>query len=230
MSSHRSKRKRTSLHESTTTLNVPCGRSSWELIQPHSKRAVSLDVSSDPIEDSSSDANSFCVDDMYGCGRSSRESDQSHSKRAVHLELSSDPIEDSSSDADSFGVDDMYGTDPGIESISMNAVRPHCTSSTDQISVCTLIRSEQTDFHTLFQEGDIIHMFDRIELNVQIQSAMLNALLTAQTIHPSNVDDQATTVSSEGITSDVDSYCASTLSEGSSAARPNEVGQVSDDT
>ena len=229
MSSHRSKRKRTSLHESTTTSDVQRGRSSRESLQPHSKRAVSLDVSTDPIEDPSSDADSFGVDNMHGCGRSSREWDYSHSKHPVHLEVSSDPIEDSSSDADSFGVDDMYGTDPGIESISMNADRPHCTSNTDQISVCTLIRSEQTGFHTLIQEGDIINMFDRIELNVQIQSAMLNALLTAQTIHLSDVDSQAATVSSEGIMSDEDSHCASTLSEGSSAARPNEVGQVNDD-
>ena len=190
---------------------------------------ATLDVSTDPIEDPSSDADSFGVDNMHGCGRSSREWDYSHSKHPVHLEVSSDPIEDSSSDADSFGVDDMYGTDPGIESISMNADRPHCTSNTDQISVCTLIRSEQTGFHTLIQEGDIINMFDRIELNVQIQSAMLNALLTAQTIHLSDVDSQAATVSSEGIMSDEDSHCASTLSEGSSAARPNEVGQVNDD-
>ena len=229
MSSHRSKRKRTSLHESTSTLDVQRGRSSHELLQPHSKRAVSLDVSSDPIEDSSSDADSFGVDDMYGCGRSSRESDQLHSKPAGHLDLSSDLIEDSSSDADSFGVDDMYGTDAGIESISMNADRPHCTSNRDQISVCTLVRSEQTNSHILMQEGDIIHMFDRIELNVQIQSAMLNALLTAQTIHPSDVDGQATSMSSDGISSDENSHCISTLSEGSSAARLNRVGQVGDD-
>ena len=149
MSSHRSKCKHTSLHESTTTLDVQRGWSSYELLQPHSKHAVSLDISSDPIEDSSSDADSFSVNDMYGCGQSSHESDQLHSKPAVHLELSSDPIKDSSSDADSFGIDDMYGTYAGIKSISMNADHPHCTSNTDQISVCTLVCSEQTNSHIL---------------------------------------------------------------------------------
>ena len=70
--------------------------------------------------------------------RSSREFLQSRSRHTAHLELSSDPIEDASSDADSFGVDDMYGTDSGIESISMNAVRPQPTLNTDQLAVWIL--------------------------------------------------------------------------------------------
>ena len=110
-SSHRSKRNRTSLHVSATHVDIPSSNTQR--------------------------------------GRSSRTLLHSHSRRAAHLELSSDPIEDASSDADSFGVDDMYGTDSGIESISMNAVRPQPTSNTDQLSVWILFLSSHTNSHSL---------------------------------------------------------------------------------
>ena len=58
---------------------------------------------------------------------------------------------------------------------------------------------------------------------------MLNALLTAQAIDPSDADNLITSPSSEGMTSGVDSQCASSLSEGGSAAGPNDVEQGSDD-
>lgn len=166
------------------------------------RNSTSLHVSTSPFDAPSSNVQR---------GQFIRASVQLHLKHAVHLELSSDPIEDSSSDADSFGIDDMYGTDSGIESISMSAVHPQCTSNTDETAVCIFIHSYKTDSHTPIQEGNMIHMFDHIELNLQIQSAMLNAFLMDKAIDSSDAAERhAASVSSKSMTSNLDGQCSYT--------------------
>jgi hypothetical protein len=126
--------------------------------------------------------------------------------------LFSDSEDDLSSDTQSFDMDDLYGSDSGIETFSL---APHSDAQvrmTSEQTVCNFpnyTHSGLLTFKQVQQDGDMITQFDRMEMNMQDASLMLQAICEAQGIDVSatldTVQDQSLNVSSGPITSDVPS-------------------------
>jgi hypothetical protein len=93
--------------------------------------------------------------------------------------LFSDSEDNLSSDTQSFDMDDLYGSDSGIETFSLAPPSDAQVRMTSEQTVCNFPHYTHSGLLTFKQDSNIIPPFDRMEMNMQDTSLMLQALCEA---------------------------------------------------